>query len=176
MNREKEKLYRKENKRALHHRSNDPGSEYRYERHSKVMNNFEGTHKSIKRTRGGYDYTPLYRFLLSKVGSNWDEVSSEAVSRVDIQEPIFYMVCLEPNGAHESKRKSSGVVRIGESSQYSQLTVNEDGILIKVNPDAVPIPPSCRCCTHTFNGKVIKYVEEPKRSEIVDKILKKDNL
>jgi len=44
--------------------------------------------------RRGLDYTPLYRFLLSKVGADWDDVHSEAVSRLDEEYPIFFVVAL----------------------------------------------------------------------------------
>lgn len=161
MNRKKQPLYRRENKRALNHRTNDPGSEFRYERNTKVMDNFEGTHKSIKKTQGGQDYTPLFMFLLSKVGKPWAEVHSEAVSRLDTQEPIFWMVNLETN------ENTRGTVRIGEASQYSRLTV-KDGILVKVDENAQPYAASCTCCTHSFNGKPFQrlsksFVEDLKR-------------
>ena len=149
MQREKQPLYRKYNKLALNFRTNHPGSEYRYERNTKKMNNFEDTHKSIKSTHGGYDYTPLFKFLLSKVGKSWDEVHSEAVSRLDRQEPIFWMVDLDVD------EETSGTVRIGEASQYSRLMV-VDGILVKVDNNAQPYPASCTCCTHSFNGKPFK--------------------
>ena len=38
MNREKEKLYRKENKKCIKYHG-DNGSDYKYERHTKKMNN-----------------------------------------------------------------------------------------------------------------------------------------
>lgn len=163
MKREKQLLYRRENKRALNYRSNHPGSEFRYERNTKEMNNFEGTHKSIKKTHAGHDYTPLFMFLLSKVGKPWDEVHSEAVSRLDKQEPIFWMVNLEID------ENTSGTVRIGEASQYSRLTV-KDGILVFVNKDEQPYAASCTCCTHSFNGKPFKrlsksFVDDLKRYE-----------
>ena len=45
--------------------------------------------------QNGLDYTPLFRFLLSKVGQDWDAVHSEAVARLDRQEPIYWMVALK---------------------------------------------------------------------------------
>ena len=42
--------------------------------------------------RHGYDYTPLFKFLLSRAGKNWDDVYSEAISRLDQEEPIWWMV------------------------------------------------------------------------------------
>lgn len=100
-----------------------------------------------KRQRG-LDYTPLFRFLLSKVGSDWNSVHQEAVSRLDKPEPIFWLVAL-----HEYEKKD--FVRMGESSYFSGLYVNEQGLLEIVNPDLGPekMAPLCRCCTHTFNGK-----------------------
>ncbi len=50
--------------------------------------------------RHGYDYPPLFRFLLSKVGQSWDTVFSEANARLDRPEPVFWMVAL-----HESDKK-----------------------------------------------------------------------
>jgi hypothetical protein len=110
------------------------------------MMNFEGAHKSIRKTHGGYDYTPLYRFLLSKIGERWDAVYSEAVRRLDKNNPIFYLVDLYFDGGSE------GVVKMGESTHYSKLTVR-NGILVKVDENAQPPIKSCTCCTHTFNGR-----------------------
>ena len=45
----------------------------------------------------GLDYTPLFKFLLKKVGSNWDDVYSEAVSRLDRPDPIFWLVAINEN-------------------------------------------------------------------------------
>lgn len=97
--------------------------------------------------RRGLDYTPLFRFLLSRVGSEWDRVYGEAVARLDRPDPIFWLVAL-----HEHERRE--MVRMGESSYYSGLYVDEAGILRVVNPDlrAKDLEPYCSCCTHTFNG------------------------
>lgn len=97
--------------------------------------------------RRGLDYTPLFRFLLSKVGSEWDGVHREAVSRLDRPEPIFRMVARDEDGRRE-------IVRTGESTYFSGLYVDNAGILRAVNPDLGPedLTPSCSCCTHTFNG------------------------
>src|ERR1039458_7285436 len=82
-------LYRKVNTRArgVHHNS---GGDAKYDRHTK-----DGMNKSMsKDVQRGLDYTPLYRFLLSKVGQNWNEIHSEAVSRLDNEEPIYHLVAL----------------------------------------------------------------------------------
>ena len=175
MNREKEKLYRKENKNCIRYHG-DNGSDYKYDRHTKKMNNFEGTFKGIKKVQRGMDYTPLYKFLLSKVGQNWDQVHSEAVSRLDKEDPIWNLVILNPDEPSMYRDLKYGLVGCGENSFYNSLTVNEDRILVKINPDAKPYPPSCRCCTHTFNGKVIPFIEEPRAQEIRDKLNRERNL
>ncbi|TCL00664.1 hypothetical protein BXY66_3311 [Shimia isoporae] len=98
--------------------------------------------------RHGLDFTPLYKFLLSKVGQPWDGVYSEAVSRLPNDEAIWWLVA-------RSEVDRKGVVRTGESSYHSGLFVTEDGLLCKVDPDlrSADMRPTCPCCTHTFNGE-----------------------
>ena len=143
----KRPLYRKHNKlaRNFHHSSSD--GDFRHQRNTKEFKNFEGTHMSIGRSREGFDYTPLFKFLLSRVEENWDTTFSEAVNRLDKQEPIFWLVDLH------YEQGSSGVVRTGESTYYSKLTVRENKLII-ADPTAAAPPKSCTCCTHTFNGIV----------------------
>ncbi|WP_332693165.1 hypothetical protein [Devosia sp.] len=45
-------------------------------------------------------------------------------------------------------------VRVGESSYYSGMYVDVEGLLQMVNPSIGPssLIPQCKCCTHTFNG------------------------
>jgi hypothetical protein len=140
----KSPLFRKVNTttHGVHHRF---GGDFRDQRHvdtSEVMR--QGMHG---RKRRGLDYTPLFRFLLSRVGCAWNDVYSEAVSRLDRPDPIFWLVALRPQDEKD-------YVRVGESSYYSGLRVNENGILQTVNPmlDSGSLSPFCKCCTHTFNG------------------------
>ena len=159
MNRKKDPLYRKENKLALHYRG-DTGGEYRHSRNTKRNKESDEIRSSMKgKKQRGRDYTPLFRFLLSKVGKKWDEVYSEAVSRLDREDPIFWMVYLEEpaHDIHHPEGKMNGSFRAGESSYYSKLRVDENGILQYVNPDLTinDFVKSCDCCTHTFNGKII---------------------
>jgi len=52
---------------------------YRYERHTKSEKDKQSNRGSMhSHQRHGFDYTPLFRFLLSKVGHPWDQVFSEA--------------------------------------------------------------------------------------------------
>ena len=123
---------------------------YRHERHTKSEKDTLSNHGSMhSNQRHGFDYTPLFRFLLSKVGRPWDQVFSEANPRLDRSEPVFWMVAL-----HESDKKAS--VRTDESTYYSGLWVDEAGLLQKVNPQLTheQMKPFCDCCTHTFNGVV----------------------
>lgn len=144
----KEPLYRKVNTKARNVR-HVFGGDFKHSRHRK-RENLELTKGTMhgKKERG-LDYTPLFRFLLSKVGSNWDEIFSEAKSRLDKTEPIFWLVALNEN-------EKKDVVRIGDSSYYSGLYVDSEGILQLSNPtiDAKDLKHHCDCCTHTFNGQV----------------------
>lgn len=90
----KKKLYRRESVTSRGPIAS--GGKYRWERHGKQVDDEqlplrESMHGQIQH---GMDYTPLFQFLLSKVGQPWNEVHSEAVSRLDKEAPIFYPVAL----------------------------------------------------------------------------------
>lgn len=140
----KESLYRKVNTRArgVHH---DFGGDYRSSRNRSDSEQRQSSMHNGRRR--GLDYTPLFRFLLSKVGERWDTVFSEASSRLDKTDPIFWLVA---RGEDERHR----FVRVGESTYFSGLYVDEEGILQRVDPTlrAEHMSPMCTCCTHTLNG------------------------
>lgn len=124
------------------------GGDYANERHSKAAADSEAGRQSMHGSmQRGLDYTPLFRFLLSKIGSQWRDVYSEAVSRLDKTEPIFWLVA-------KSEREEQEYVRTGESSYFSGMKVDSHGVLQLVNPELGPdsLAPLCKCCTHTFNG------------------------
>ncbi len=141
----KEKLYRKVNTRArnVHHTF---GGAAKYDRHTK-----KGMSSTMKQgVKRGLDYTPLYRFLISKVGQNFDVIYAEAVKRLDGDEsPIFHII--RQTGIDEI---GTDYVRCGDSSLYSRLYVDENNILqfINTNLKNEDLTPNCPCCTHTFNG------------------------
>lgn len=154
MNKEKPKLYRKVNTKT-HNVHHNFGGDFKHSRHKKRDTTI--TQGKMPQKQRGLDYTPLYKFLLSKVGKNWDEVFSEAISRLDKAEPIFDMVALNEN-------EKTDFIRVGESSFYSGLFVDENGLLQKCNPnlDASTMKLFCDCCTHTFNGVVFGLKEKNK--------------
>ncbi|MGR3888810.1 hypothetical protein [Pseudomonas sp. 1152_12] len=142
-------LYRSFNTRT-HGVRHGSGFAYRYERHTKSEKSSLSSRGSMhSHQRHGFDYTPLFRFLLSKVGQPWDKVFSEANARLDRPEPVFWIVAL-----HEVDKKE--YVEMGGSTYYSGLFVDPAGLLQKVNPHLTPeqMKPFCNCCTHTFNGVV----------------------
>ena len=154
MNSDNKLLYRKVNTKArnVHHNF---GSDAKYDRNTK---------KGLKKTMSqgeqrGLDYTPLYKFLLSKVGQNWDEVHSEAVSKLDSENPIWNLVIDIDSDSNK------GYTYCGESSIYSTLYVDDNNTLQLVNPllKNEDFKPSCPCCTFTFNGKFLnkKYKINP---------------
>jgi hypothetical protein len=149
----KHALYRKQNTQA-HGLSYYRGGQFRDGRHAKhrLRDEEDASPRSMggKRTQGR-DYTPLFRFLLDKVGCPWDAVYGEAVARLDRRDPIFWLVALRPE-------ERQAVVRVGESSYYSGLYVDESGILQRVDPGfrAEHMQPLCDCCTYTFNGVALR--------------------
>lgn len=151
---QKEPLYRKVNTRT-HHHHHATGPDYRHDRNSKretqAIDAEVPRGKMKQGVRRGLDYTPLFRFLLSKVGAGWSEVYSEARSRIDQEAPIFWLVA-------RTEAEKKPVVRIGEASYFSGLYVDEAGTLALVDPNVKnrDLAPSCRCCTHTFNGEVLQ--------------------
>jgi hypothetical protein len=165
----KKPLFRKENKSSLStHYYVIKGGDFRHERHTKEMKSFQGNKKSMNpKNNLGYDYTPLYRFLQSKVGKPWNDVHAEAVSRLngkEGEEAIFHLVYPNLSMVHPRHGKVHygnvpSIVRMGENSMYHSLTVDEDGILQFIDRDAKWEHSLCSCCTHTLDGKVIKNSE-----------------
>jgi len=150
MNRKKEPLYRKENKVSLSIKYYvRKGGEFRHQRNTKQFLNDDRSHAPMHSGNYGYDYTPLFKFLLSKVGKDWNDVFSEAKSRLNKEEPIFWLVATYP----EAKKE---IVRCDESSYYSGLYVDDDGLLQKVNPDAnIENMKAAWFETFSFNGEVV---------------------
>jgi hypothetical protein len=99
------------------------------------------------RSDRGLDYTPLFKFLLARVGRDWDEVYAEAVARLDREEPIFWMVA-------RRVEDRTAVVRLGHKTYFSGLFVDDRNTLQIVDATVTveQLNPSCWCCTHTFNG------------------------
>ncbi|MEN5058847.1 hypothetical protein [Sphingobacterium kitahiroshimense] len=82
MNKVKSKLFRKVNTKTfnVHHKF---GGDYKDTRNSKKEIFEQAVGKMSAKKERGLDYTPLYRFLISKVGSDWNDIFSEAKSRLD---------------------------------------------------------------------------------------------
>ena len=147
-------LYRKVNTRARRHH-HWTGDDARHDRNTKRTQRAvaEGVAKQGMggTKQRGLDYTPLYRFLLSKVGAPWDEIHREAVSRLDSEEPIYRIVA-------RSDLDRRDYVCVDEGSLWSGLYVDGDGRLQKVAPDLQneDLEPDCPCCTYSFNGVPLK--------------------
>lgn len=151
---QKEALYRRVNTRThgVHH----GGGEARWARNTKATKaNAAMQGKMHSGHRHGLDYTPLYRFLLSRLGQDWDAVASEALPRIADKDALYHMVFRRGDEERD-------FVRLGENSYWSGLRVNASNQLEKVAPDltAEAIEPGCTCCTHTFNGVTIALSED----------------
>ena len=141
-------LYRKVITRARHvyHQF---GGDYADDRNTKAEARRQGSRGPMSQgVRRGLDYTPLFRFLLSRVGRPWAEVHSEAVSRLDREDPIYLLVARRPD-------EEARYVNILENTFFSGLKVDEDGLLQVVDPTLrnEELWPFCPCCTHTLNGE-----------------------
>jgi hypothetical protein len=150
MNKAPKPLYRKVNTKThgVHHLKGWDASRDR--------NTKSGMQRSLKKNvRRGLDYTPLYMFLLSKVGRPWSEVHSEALSRLPKGDDILNNIFNRP----EPYR----ILGTGESAYFSGMFIDDDGILRKVMPEIQneDILPLCNCCTHTLNGEVLVRKFDP---------------
>jgi hypothetical protein len=142
-----EPLYRRVNTRARNV-THSHGGDYRTERKSRGGGDDEPRTSSMHGHRHrGLDYTPLYRFLLSRVGQDWDLIHQAAMPRLDQEAPLYHLVARSLGERH-------AYVCIGESSYYSGLYIDDNNRLQLVDPSlgASSLDPQCACCTHTFNG------------------------
>lgn len=152
MNKEIKPLYRRVNTKARNYRSNNPGTDYKYSRHKKqdTLEQVKGSMFANKKR--GLDYTPLFKFLLTKVGVEWDKIFSEIKPRLDNTDPIFWIVSLNADNKKD-------VVRIGESTFYSGMFVDENGLLQisnpSFNPKTINEKHNYNFETNSFNGKTI---------------------
>ncbi|WP_425099883.1 hypothetical protein [Tropicibacter sp. S64] len=156
-------LWRKVNTRThgVHHRGGG-GTKARHLRGTKAADDTaHPAHGMAQGVRHGVDYTPLYRFLLSKVGEPWETVHAEAVSRLDREGAIFHVVDLDGS--------DGPLARTGESSYMARLCVDGNGRLAWVDPDLriEHLFPACSCCTHTFNGKPFVNRYDPEKRGLI---------
>ena len=87
----------------------------------------------------GLDYTPLYHFLQSKVGCDWDGVFQEARRRLKgADEEAIYDVVFVPTGRHPNVKVATaystggtfrdGIVRTDENSYFSGLYIDPNTV------------------------------------------------
>ena len=92
-----EPLFRRGNRRARNV-DHGHGGDFRHQRNTKRERDSDQTRGSMRQgRRRGLDYTPLFRYLLSKIGEGWGEVFSKAAARLDSTEPLFWMVARQPH-------------------------------------------------------------------------------
>lgn len=109
---------------------------FRYDRHTEKVKNsdkvFEGFHKKSTEDKWNYDYNHLFKFLLKSVGKNWDAVWKECQHRLKSTEPVSYIVInIRKNGLpyFYDVKDEQPFARVGETTYYSTLYVDEGGIL-----------------------------------------------
>ncbi|WP_297627201.1 hypothetical protein [uncultured Rikenella sp.] len=149
-------LYRKVNRKSSYqcHVIESKGGRFAWQRHSKAMRQFDGRYLPMRSATSsvtnGYDYTPLFRYLLSRVGDRWDEIYSAVKPRLNTTEPIWWVVSQDGY-----PQDGCGWVHIGEGACWSKLWIDAEGRLRKVDPMLSNISPDCSCHTHSFNGSRI---------------------
>lgn len=161
----KKKLIRTKNRITHNGTSRDVNFRSRWTRHSK--NGI--TQKMKKRINYHLDYTPLFKFLLSKEGEKWEGVWRECQKKVDTVEPVLWMVQnIRLNGLPKHDKcleeydKSFGYE---EGSYFSTMYVDENGILQVVDKNYKESTPLeyCRRCGETFNGLLYETYKRSKR-------------
>ena len=124
----KKPLFRKVNIRTHHMRYVD-GGEYRWSRNTRQEKKTESSRGSTHSDhRHCLDYTPLFKFVLSRVGDDWAAIYGEAVARLHRSEPVFWLVA-------SCDAEKLPFVRIGGKSFFSGLYVDENNRLSLVDPD-----------------------------------------
>jgi hypothetical protein len=115
----------------------------------------------------GWDYTPLFKYLLSKVGQLWEDIYKDIKPRLNSTIPIHWMVSTNKNIS-----TLLGYIRVGESTYYSTLYVDDKGLLQYVDKsiNENTLEPSCNCCTYTFNGKRFTKKYKEKNILIIDNV------
>lgn len=164
---QKKPLYRKLNEVGTYGHL-QPLRKYRFDRHKKTP---VGSKMRTEQKKVRYDYAPLFRFLLSKVGKPWDPIFQECQSRLDTTTPITFMVVnvnerglvvdrgyeaynrfFQYDETYDGMKKS---FRYGPDSYWSTLFVDSDGILQFV--DETYVEPYhnyyCPWMTQSWNGE-----------------------
>lgn len=158
-------LYRKVNT-TCHGGKMYHGNHEEYERGTKQ------TKKQKSKMKGGQqhhglDYSPLFGFLRKNVGKKWSELHPKIITRLPSEmryNPLKFSVLSykEYLNMYELDEVKE-VFGFGESTTHSLMYVDENDLLQFVNPNLTVenMTISCRCCTHTFNGKVIPLHKRP---------------
>ena len=150
-------LYRKKNTRGrLNYLVYGKGSKYKYERHTKrtLEDASMGVRKkgmnSYEIGWRAYDYTPLFKYLLSHaIGKDANEVRILVKPRVNSMEPFDCMVY-----DHNGEKPENSYFRWGENSCWSQLYVDSDGLIQKADPNLSNVNPAYGDeWGASFNGK-----------------------
>ena len=93
------------------------------------------------------------------MGQPWNDFYKDVKPRLNSTIPIHWMV-----STNKDVNTLLGYIRVGESTYYSSLYVDNKGLLQYVDKtiDHTTLEPTCKCCTYTFNGKRFtnKYKEK----------------
>lgn len=137
-------LYRKVNRKCLHC-YDTKSKHYRWQRNTKkekkLLEDSISHGKMHKRPSmflgRKYDYTPMLMYVLNRVGEDVDKVYSDVCKRIEGEGKVLFnkMVSRKP------KETLKDYFRYGEGSYYSQLYVDDENKIQKVNPNLSNISP-----------------------------------
>lgn len=134
----KKKLYRERNFRQRWDEYNYH-PKYSWKRHSKqAMKDLENeiTHEGMTKSKHGdqgegYDYTPMFKFVLKHIGEDVDKIYSEVCRRTNERGKYLFNVLV----SRKPKDELNPLLRLGETSFWSQLYVDENNKIQKVEPN-----------------------------------------
>lgn len=182
----KKPLYRKVSKtthNGFEHADYGYNERSRYARHTKRGIKKGMSTQQDSRGHGLYDYTPLFKFLLTQEGKDWSKVWDECMHRLNTTEPVGWMVIniyknglVNPNVKIEFtdtpspdwKGRDTANCNIksfnyGEGASFSTMYVDEEGKLQFVDKNYVcgPDYEVERRWGETFNGRLYETYKRP---------------
>lgn len=125
-----EKLYRKANKTSLSTKYYvRTGGDYRHERNKKIDGDETPFKTKMVSKKLDRDYTPLFRFLISKVGQKADDVLSVAKKRSDYRfnEVIGWIFETDKRSVVGGSTKTH--FRYKQNTEIPYLKIDEDGLI-----------------------------------------------
>lgn len=182
MNFKDKQLYRSANKSTYQNTLTEKTAKhFRYTRNTKIMSgSIVKRGKMQPNNNLGYDYTPLIKFLFSRLNQNFDitfseinlilnnglhkpKVKTEILSMINVL--VHKQVIINDNIVNDNNGNIlSSFFRFGEATYYDSFYIDNDNNLKLIKDITKEIfefcDYACHCHTHSYNGK--KYINKIK--------------